>query len=294
MQIIKTALFIMTLLVPAGLYAQGGAYEPTTLPNNVTNLWVSDGNTESDTVVLFSQGGPDDNLTFEKQGKSRLRYLPGYKNMHIAYVHQAQTFNKTILNSSVRLTRDQAKYEIEKTVDMLDLAVKHFRSRKKNVIVIGNSYGAFIVTNYLATRAPLADSYFILAGRVDDDLRLVEQHFSGRAGRYNETGESFIPSKTDPKKLKPLDANRFVVKQYLKWVLGNPRYSRMLSKRDLKKVTFFYGLKDRNVGRLTDEEVSFLKSRGAHVFATEADHYANFYKFIDAITEKRITLLGKR
>ena len=55
-------------------------------------------------------------------------------------------------------------------------------------------------------------------------------------------------------------------------VLGMHRYTRLLAGTDLSKVIYAYGTMDQAVGRLTENEVAFLDSRGAEVIAVTGGH----------------------
>jgi hypothetical protein len=134
-------------------------YPKTILPEDVTKLWVEDGNSKSDTVLIICQGGPSQELTFVENGKTSYRYIPNYSSYQIAYLHQAQTLNKEIFNYKTEFTLEMAEKEVNNTSEILYRTVKYFKSQGKIVIVIGTSYGAYIIPNYLATRTSLADKY---------------------------------------------------------------------------------------------------------------------------------------
>ncbi len=93
-------------------------------------------------MIIFCQGGPSRVLTFEAKGRTSLRYIPKYKEYKIAYLHQAQTFNKDIFNYKKNFTAEMAEREVVNTSEMLYRAIKYFKDKGKKVIVIGNSYGA--------------------------------------------------------------------------------------------------------------------------------------------------------
>ena len=57
---------------------------------------------------------------------------------------------------------------------------------------------------------------------------------------------------------------------------GHDRYTQRLAGADLSRVLYVYGLEDRIVGRLTEDEERFLTSRGATVMAVPAGHASMF------------------
>ncbi len=65
---------------------------------------------------------------------------------------------------------------------------------------------------------------------------------------------------------------------------GHDRYTERLAATDLQRVIYVYGTQDVLVGRLTEDEVAFLESRGATVIPIEGDHISMFEK-VDAAQE---------
>ena len=76
----------------------------------------------------------------------------------------------------------------------------------------------------------------------------------------------------------------------LKWAYGQPRYSKPLAGKDLSNVIFFYATNDQNVGRLSEEEIEFLKSKNVTLFSASDGHSDTFYRFIDAVADGKLEL----
>ena len=55
-------------------------------------------------------------------------------------------------------------------------------------------------------------------------------------------------------------------------VVGHDRYTERLAGTDLSRVLYVYGIEDLIVGRLTEDEVGFLTSRGSRVLAVQGGH----------------------
>ena len=225
-------------------------YKPTQIPKDVHELFLEDGNLESETVLLIVQGGPMPELVqwpFFDEWK---------KTCHLVAVHQAQTLNRTLWTDGV--TYEESMFETAISIEMIERVAKHFRERKKTVLVYGASYGAFLLVEYLDEKQNLFDGIGIVAGRVDmpEDMWVAT-----KAGRYAEFdlsgGQQSV--RVSDKELG------LAVHGYLLAGLGHQRYSQNLAKTDLSSVVYMYGGKDSTVGPLLPAEVEFLKSRGAEV-----------------------------
>ena len=268
------------------------SYPKTSIPRDTTKLWVEDGNIKSDTVLIICQGGPSKNLTFIEKGRTSYRYIPKYSNYHIVYLHQAQTLNKEMFNFNGEFTYRMAEKEVHNTSEMLYRTLDYFKTKHKTTIVIGTSYGAYIISNYLSRRPSMADKYVIIAGRIDDNEQMLAQHLKGYNGGFEEDGTTYIPQEenVDFKGHPESKLKEFRVKQLLKGAIGKPRYSQELAGKDLSNVIYFYAANDQNVGRLTEPELEFLKSKKVRLFETNTGHSETLYRFIDKLTDGTLRL----
>lgn len=268
------------------------SYPQTILPNDTTQLWAKDGNLESDTVLIICQGGPSKALTFVEKGKTSYRYIPNYSNYYIAYLHQAQTLNNKMFDFNGQFTIEMAKKEVDNTSEILYRALDFFKKRNKTLIVIGTSYGAYIIPNYLSKKPSLADKYVIIAGRIDDNKQMLDQHLRGFNGEFEEDGITYIPEDEDAdlSEYSESENKEYQVRQLLKGAIGTPRYSKELTDMDLSNVIYFYASNDKNVGRLSEPEIDFLKSRNAKVFETNTGHSETLYRFIDKLVDGSLEL----
>lgn len=267
------------------------AYAPTILPQDTTLLWLGEGSLESDTVLLINEGGPKTQLDFEFNGKTQWAYLPKYFNYYRANLHQVLSYNKEIVKFEGQFTRAMAEKEIDNNSEILYRAFKYFKDRNKTVIVIGHSFGAFTIPHCMATRPLEADGYLLTGGRIDDDLERSKYFLKGYNSRMAEDGVTIIYPDTTKAPNRYRGERYFKihrVKQLLKGVIGQPRYSKALADKDLSKMIYFYAKDDQNVGSLLQPEVDFLKSKGAYVQATEGGHYEIWKKVIDAFETKKV------
>lgn len=266
-------------------------FQTTVLPDDPTLLWASDGNITADTVILNCQGGPASAIKFLEAGRSNLRTLPNYENYHIAYLHQAQTYNPSLYNFENDFSFELAKMEVDKSVEIIARSVSHFKEAGKTVILIGTAYGAFLIQDYLATGKAKADKYILIAGRLDMNLEMIEEYKKGNMGEFFEDGETFIPE-FEPTPIPPVTFRdkKTLLNNRLKAAASYKRYTTALEGIDLSNVAYFYAKKDQHVGSLTEAEVKFLLSNNARVFPTNDSHSETFYRFIDAVTEGRLGL----
>ena len=260
----------------------------TRLPSDTTQLWIQDGLSTSDTTLIICQGGPKKEITYQKRGRTIYRYMPNYKNYKKLFLHQSQTFNPKLYEH--RFTYAMAEKEVEVTSEMLKRAIIYEKKRGKTVIVIGHSYGAYIIVNYLSNYTSLANKYIIMAGRIDETPEMFQQHYKGLNGYFLSDGLTFVPEEMPNTKKSEEYRIEFRVKQLLKAAIGKPRYSVRLKDKDLSNVVYIYATNDIAVGRLTSDEILFLKSKNALVYQTSDGHSETIKRFIDYLYEGKIIL----
>ncbi len=270
--------------------------EPSKIPSSVSqisDLWVSDpaSNLASSKVLILLQGGPKEFLYFQRDGRTMSRYLPGYNDRHVIYLHQAQTLNPDLFKIGEDFTIEQARVEMMTTTNILHQAIQYFKGSGKSVTVIGHSYGAFIINHYLATYEPKADGYILSAGRVTVPLAMVADNRNGMSSSFEKDGVTYIPA-TERKfpDDQAYERGAYFVRAMLKAAYGEPRYNEGLADRDLSTAFYVTGKSDQHVGVLTPAETSFLESRGAKVLTVEGGHYDVYKRMIDAVQVGEIKL----
>lgn len=291
--IISTLLLIVSCktLEPKNNDNPNFSYPETILPKDNTKLWIAEGDSTKQIVTIFLQGGPKDELNFKKRKKSVWRYLPDYKNYYSIHLHQANTLNTKMFTYDCNFSMKMARKEVDNTSEILYRAIKHFKDKGKIVYVIGHSYGAYIIPNYLATRPSLADKYFIVSGRIDDPKEVIKAHKKGYNGIYKD-GITFISEeKTEDFSQDTVwGLKYYIAKQKLKAAIGEISYSKALKKVDLSNITYIYSPKDERVGGLTEKEISFLKSKKVQVFKSEREHGYTWKDLIDLVKNGKIKL----
>lgn len=265
------------------------SYPETILPNDTTKLWITEGDSTKQIVAIFLQGGPKDELNFEKNRKSPWRHLPNYKEYYSIHLHQSNTFNPKMFTYDCNFTMKMARAEVDKTSEILYRAIKYFKDQGKTVWVMGHSYGAYIIPHYLSTKPSLADKYVILSGRLNDPKEVIKAHKKGFNGTY-EDGTTFSSDEgvEDFKDYNIWAIKYYTAKQRLKAAIGEVSYLKLLKNFDLSNVIYVYNPKDKRVGGLTQDEIQFLLSKNAQIFETKHEHGYTILGLVDGIKEGKI------
>ncbi len=118
--------------------------------------------------------------------------------------------------------------EVDVSVEILDRTIKHFKAQDKRVVVVGHSYGAFLLGRYLALRGPeAADQYLLMAGRLDMQEEVVQGFLTGtvywfpdavNADRGSRPGSSVVSAKTA----------RELMEMRIAGATGHDRYTELL------------------------------------------------------------------
>ena len=140
----------------------------TVLPDDVNSLFktLSVGNSESDTVWLAEQGGPESNLLPDEENV--LTLFPGHEDKLLVNVHQVQTLNPDLFEDLRLNSIEKVQAEMDLSIEILDRVIRHFKNQGKKVVVFSESFGSFILPRYLASRGTAAaDNYVIVSGRID-------------------------------------------------------------------------------------------------------------------------------
>ena len=280
-------LALITLLLAGGLIAGCSRgfvpYQPTAIPADVTKLFRVFGDIDSDTVWIFAQGGPFHML--EDGAYELFAHYPEHRDLEFVQVHQTLTLNQDLAEREGTWLLVELQAEVDVSVEILDRTIKHFQAQDKHVAVVGHSYGAFLVTRYLALKGPdAADQYLLMAGRLDMPLVVVNGFLGGTA--------YWFPNAVDPQPfpghdLLPPKTDRELMEMRIAGATGHDRYTERLRGTDLQKVIYVYGTNDMNVGRLTEDEDAFLRSRGSMVIPVQDGGHRSM--FDDPDVAKRIS-----
>ena len=230
----------------------------TQLSKDVTDLFISKGNVESDTIWIYEQGGPDGDLSDDE-----LENFPNHSNYLNVYVHQVLTYNNELFDKD--LTVEQGEMETALNTEILHRVIQHFKGEDKTVIVFGHSYGSFVVAQYLSKKgSDLADKYVMMGGRLDAEKALYEGWINKKFYYYPDYVTPTLHPEIQP------ENNKDRTELLLGGIAIKPRFTKELSNVNLKKVIYAYAKDDKNVGRLTSDEIKFLESKNVSIVEIES------------------------
>ena len=246
------------------------SYTPTVIPEAATSLIKKISGTDimSDTVFLVVQGGPMPALV-ETQEAIEVVGDPSLPMRYEMYlVHQAQTYNsEKVLNKG--LTFEQIKLEAQQSSGMLQKVVEYFKGRDKFVLIWGYSYGFFVIEDLLARHEIKFDRAFLGGGRLDMTEAVWKNFSEGMPVIFND--DAVTVSDADAMR-ETGDLAKFAAG------LGHNRYTQLLADVELdpKKILFYFGGLDTDVGKPTDAELKFLDDKKAlYIYDKNIGHNIN-------------------
>lgn len=230
-------------------------------------------------------------MYFERDGRTLARYLPDYSKKHVIYLHQSQTLNPEVFLEGEAFTMEDARVQKHLTTEALHLAINHFKKEGRRVTVIGHSYGAFIINDYLSNYSSAADQYILSAGRIKVPAAMTEDNIEGMSSNFLDDGLTYndIVS-VDLSGRTEIDRSAYIVRARLKGAYGEIDYEAGLAKKDLSNVTYVSGRSDQQVGQLTRLEIEFLKAQGAQVLIVDGGHSDVYKRMIDRVTDGTIKI----
>ncbi len=268
-------------------------YQPTVLPKDTTDLWIGEGDINSDTVLIVIEGGPHNEIYFQTHGIDVWSSLPNYYSYYRAHIHQVNGFNKSIYNWKHEFTHEMAELEVNNETEALARTVQYFKDRNKKIIIAGTSWGAFLIQYYILKYGNNADKYLISAGRLDPTPMQVKYHLKGYNSGFTQDGKTMRFA--DTTRVHSLDKrDRYVkmsrVKQFMKGFLGRFKFTKEFANVDLSNVVYAYAKNDRQIGALTEKELEFLKFKGVPVYVSDQGHAGPDRVIIKMVKEGKIKL----
>ncbi len=268
--LVKQVLTFTLLLV----FAVGCNNDDNDSPTNnpfeaISDIATFHGNLKSQTVIINTQGGPF--TTLQDETLKEFIGVAEIESFLVVNVHQEQTKNPdTFKNSDI--TFEQAKQYDLQSVDTLKKVVNFFKNQAgKKVYVLGISFGAFVTQELIATNGiDIADGYLIIAGRLNIDNDTWKPFSQGKQTKYeyDDEGNYTITSLGEASSAEERNMARLAAG------LGFNRYTDKLNSiSDLSKITYIYGNRDEAVGKLSTQEVEFLKGKGAKVGVTQGGNH---------------------
>jgi|GEM_PF-1524033 len=244
-----------------GQVIENPEYEPTQLSEDTTELFDERGNKESDTVWIYEQGGPHENF-----GRIAMDNLPNHNNYHKILVQQAQIYNSSLYHTT--LSNNELMSELDISVEMLHRVINYFKSRGKTLIVIGHSFGSWLIMRYLAKHDSQSIDKLVLSGcRINIEISIANALIN-RQVYYYPNGNP--PPIHDPD--QQLSQFMDPIESRLAAMIFVDRYAEKLSDVALSNTMFACSIDDIRVGRLNQSEIDFLISKDVTVLQTDGGH----------------------
>lgn len=164
-------------------------YAPTKISDNITDLFVAEGNWENETAFVYVQGGPDFQLHINE--RDGLHLMDEEKQLLKIYPYQSQMVNPDLLIVNPSLSQEQSIFENAQSVEILHKTIEHLKNKGKKVFLIGHSYGASICMEYLNTKEVLAEKVVLMGLDLDEDISSWDTLKPGEYIRWKDGVEPF-------------------------------------------------------------------------------------------------------
>ena len=250
---IKIAIFLLIIFCVPHIKSQDIDLE--SLPA-VDDYLVYRSNPEADTVLITLHGGP-----FEKLSQGEFDFLESIPTFSVVDMMKYHHFKNGILEDTT-VTLEQAVAINDTTVAMIKKAVDHFVSEGKEVVVIGHSFGGYLIHEYLDDYGIQYEHKVIsLGSRLNFNQILVDFMLMGHLVEFDADGLSIDIDQIASDEFKT--TLTFIVS------MAQNRYVDSLGMMDLSKLLMVTGKLDRSVGRLLPEELEMLDNTNASSLVLE-------------------------
>ncbi len=244
----------------------------TEISQDIKDLIYFKGDEKAAAVLITVPGGPSTAFATDLVDDFSPLLVP--KGILTVTVHQAQTLDSTIVKGN-DITLDQAIGFNTQSIAALGKVTAYFKNQGRTVYILGFSFGAFVAQDLIAKKGiDSADRYLIVSGRLDMNAIIWQGAAEGKGGFFENGVTPIIAAEPNPS-VKERNLNRigagFLMNRYTQLLNTVP---------DLSDLTYIYGEMDQAVGRLTDDEIQFLRSKNAQILAGPGDHDTTFGEFI--------------
>ncbi|GFS01451.1 proline iminopeptidase [Elysia marginata] len=242
------------------------------------DLVTLEGNKDSDTIVLFAQGGPS-----PVQETDYVDFLE--EEFLVAYIAQANTVKPHILQT-FNMSSDEAMLESNESIQFMravHLGLKQTYPNKK-IVLVGHSMGAFLSMEYIK-KYGFDDLHAVvpIAGRLRVPNDFLYRFALGQDINYQnafigpDTSQSIMTKfwfYNPDAESNVVDNKAVLIKVYdpanadSKILSSLGRRNDLLdlkSTKDLSKLMYVYSDYDEKLDGLDTEEIAFIKNRGGQV-----------------------------
>ena len=231
-------------------------------------------------TIIFVQGGPSPHVYLDstKHNQSTveplwapymtlIQNLPNqFSNFNIAQVFQQQNieFNYEKLNIK------KAEIFIKKSLELLDEAISHFKKMNHKIILIGHSYGGFLIQEYLFRYGNNVDKVIIGNSRIIPPKIFVNEIRKNNKAPFVDMEDKLIGYKHTTQEME-------ILQPCLEYIMTSD-YSQKLNNLNLSNALYLSSIPDKWIGKLSIREINWAQSKGAKVMLTDEASLFDFQK----------------
>lgn len=236
------------------------------IPKSLEKHGYSFGNPDSDTVIINIDGGPENDLrTYVFEYIFSVLGGIDESNYFLINMRESQTLHPEETEKE-EISWEQANNYNEKTVKTLYELISYFKSLNKKVYVVGGSYGSLVGLKSLVDYNNIADGYLLMFGRLDMTKEVSTAYSKGFEANFEEDATTPIIGE------KSENIYTVNMRKIAAAINREVKYTELLKDSDLSNLTYIYSEIDQRVGKLTEKETTFLKSKNAEVVSVKIEH----------------------
>ena len=188
-------------------------------------------------------------------------FFESISTFSVVELKQHQHLNPQIMVDST-LSLEDAIVINDTTVAMLRKVVNYYNNLGKTIILIGHSFGAFLLPEYLDDYG-ISDIHRIIpmSGRLNMNQEVVDAFASGYYAEFTNGVDVVVQS-------SQASSDEWAAMKLMA-VVGYNRYVDSLAAMNLSKLMYVYGTHDAPVGRLLQNEIDLLQATGAYIYAIQ-------------------------
>ena len=306
----KKLLIISTLLI-TGCNQKSKTYDPFLQCNNNQNQTylkyekcdlndaedyydvIIDKSDKSNNIILWLEGGPQQSspsASFRKNIDNRYdTYVAKANNVSFYLINQSQWLKQArfLDGDLTKFTYEDAYKEHLETVDNTHKVIKYLKSKGKKVGLVGGSYGAVLINEYLAKYGDDVPDFVVsIAGRLNikNKQKMLDAWIESYKKRDHEVvvkGDDEIS--TAPRSFPNSPVNEGVVVTKIGIANLIKDYTKLIKDSNLNKTTFLSAAPDGKVGWLNKVEITWAESRNASVINFTQYETVGYYQaaFLD-------------
>ena len=250
--------FLIAIFFLLSIHLQAQVIDPASLPE-VEDYTVVRTNPDADTVILVLHGGPTDFLY-----EGSFWFMENVPTFSVVEVSKQEMLSNVLSNSD--LTLEEGIAVNDTTAALIEKTVQYYNELDKTVVLLGHSWGAIILGEYMDDYGINAVHRIIpMEGRINMQPEFVDYLLDGYLPTFEADGYTMsltTPQYSYEQGLLTLAAAAF----YNRWVDS-------LSNLDLSNMMYTYAENDMQTGALLPEETDFLDNTGARLlFIPSGNH----------------------